>query len=224
MGLKIAKVEYGPGSYKTIEQNLKITLTEAQKPIIDYWAGGDTTFDNAQDFKDALAYLITCWDKQKLFYGKSNFDEWKRTASVATAPTLYSGRPLAAGTALFHWATAKGIPVTVEGRDVFTTSADPGSTAPFKGHFGDRVQTLKHLKQKQSSGGDVCLVMIQLNKNGVSTLKAVSKIADGGEGYAKGGFGLKHEKGSVSVGISDAKETWDFLADKIAKITLRTMV
>jgi hypothetical protein len=224
MALKVGKKEYGPGSYKAIEKDLKITLAEEEKPIVDYWAGGDTTFDDAQDVKDALKYLTGCWDKQKLFYGKSNFDEWKGTASVATAPTLYSGRPLAAGIALYHWAKAKGIPVTVEGRDPFSTSADPGIAAPFKGHFGDRVQTLKHLKQKQSSGGDVCLVMIQLNKNGVAALKAVSKIADGGEGYTKGSFGFKHEKGSVSVGISDAKETWDFVATRIAKITLRTMV
>jgi hypothetical protein len=219
--LKVGAYQFGLGDYKKMEAKLKkLKLAEEAKPIVDYLVKGEMTFADQEDFEEALNYLVACWGAQRIFYGKENFVEWKAAAG-APPPTLYSGRPLEQATALYHWAKAKGIPVTVVGVDPFIASADPESAAPFKGHFGDRVQTLKHMKQKQA-GGAVCLVGIELNKEGSRALRGVQKIEKGGEGYVKGKFGLKHEKESISVAIGDTVQTWDFLANTIEGITLMT--
>ncbi len=68
------------------------------------------------------------------------------------------------------------------------------------------------------------LISIVLNSAGSRALRELKKdpanIAKGAERYERGGFGLKTEADFVSVGLGMNADTWNYLKDKIQKITL----
>jgi hypothetical protein len=92
-------------------------------------------------------------------------------------------------------------------------------TGPFHGQFADRAHTVKYARQKKG-GGLICIVLTkQASAELRKAKKDPNKVAmDGGEGSVTGSFGFKAENTFVSVAISEAKETWEYLRTRIEEI------
>jgi hypothetical protein len=185
----------------------------------------DTKFADVDEFIREVTILRRHWGGQKIFYEKPDKGETTTYPRVEGQENddiirLYSARSLVDVQNLYAWALANNI--TTEGFDG-VNPAPNAVTAPFKGHLGDRSHTVMHYNQKKSSG--VRLIGIVLTQAGSNALRArkanPENIAVGhAEGYVTGQFGLKAERTYVSVALSNAKATWDYLKDKIDKIVL----
>jgi hypothetical protein len=124
---------------------------------------------------------------------------------------------------ILWWALQNNIPIEgfeTHKRFRFLKPGDAKIDAPFKGHFGDRSHTVKHMRQKQDS----FLISIVLNASGSRALTELKKdsenITKSAEGYERGALGMKSEADFVSVAIGASTETWDYLKDKIQLIRL----
>ena len=194
--------------------------------LFNVLATGTADFVDIDDFIKEMNIMRRDWGSQKLFYEKPESltavlgdvegQEANRTI------TLYSARGSEKVQRLLWWAFQNHIPVEgfeEEGDFELLTARQATIDAPFKGHFGDRSHTVKHMRQK---GGR--LISIVLNASGSKALRDVKKdpesLKKGAEGYKRGGFGLKTEADFVSVAIGVNAETWDWLKDKILKIRL----
>ena len=194
--------------------------------LFNVLATGTAEFVDLDDFIKEMNIMRRDWGAQKLFYEKPE----SLTAKVGDVEgqeanrviTLYSARGSEKVQRLLWWAFQNNIPVEGfedEGDFELLKSRQEKIDAPFKGHFGDRSHTVKHMRQK---GGR--LISIVLNPAGSKALRDVMKdpasLRKGAEGYKRGGFGLKTEADFVSVAIGVNAETWNYLKDKIQKIRL----
>ena len=213
-GMKIGKSVYKVGEYKKIVDDEVIKdLAEDEKVIITHWMKQEVEYPTEDDFTIELAETKKRWANQGVFYA---IEAWKKNKDVKDDVRLFSARPKDDGKALYAWATKNKIPVS--GKNLGALKGGGDTDAPLKGHFGDKAHTLKHWKQKSSSGS-VCLITIVLNKDGVSALKGVSKVEKkGGEGYDSENFGLKQESEFVSVAITNSSGVWNKLKKWIARV------
>jgi hypothetical protein len=195
--------------------------------LFNVLATGTADFVDLDEFIKEMNIMRRDWGAQKLFYEKPESltavlgDVEGQEANRAI--TLYSARGSEKVQRLLWWAFQNNIPVEGiedEGAFKLLKSGQEKIDAPFKGHFGDRSHTVKHMRQKKDS----FLISIVLNSAGSRALRELKKdpanIAKGSEGYERGGFGLKTEADFVSVALGVNTETWTYLKDKIQKITL----
>ena len=194
--------------------------------LFNVLATGTADFVDLDDFIKEMNIMRRDWGAQKLFYEKpgSLTEELGdvRGQEANRTITLYSARGKEKVQRLLWWAFENNIPI--EGferqRDFqFLKPGDVNVDAPFKGHFGDRSHTVKHMRQKSGY-----LISIVLNSGGTKALKDLKKdpanITKSAEGYERGAFGMKSEADFVSVALGGNADTWNYLKDKIQKIRL----
>ena len=210
--------------YKRAKDNRSIdyaalgTNEKSFKYVFDVLAEQEVEFADVDEFINEITSLIQGWGGQKFFYEKPK----KGIVEVLPDMTgqlenrtikLYSARSADMVQNLFIWATQQGVPL--EGFDSnFQVPEGQGPvTAPMKGHFGDRSHTVKHHRQKAAQGAR--LISINLTEEGSEALRKRKEnpehVALEGEGYEAGQFGIKTEKTYVSVALSDAGATWEYL-------------
>lgn len=249
-------VDLEPGERKKFEERYKLEtgqemkLSASQVVAFDTIAGQSVEFKSTEEFMGHLNKLVTDWGGQKFFYetpqhAKGGKKEIKERAPLAgqsadTNIKLYSARGAADVQSLFNWASANSIPT--EGFDDY--EAGDALDAPMKGHFGDRIHTIKHLRQKggaeskqerrddapeaeaeeDTPAAGAQVICLHLNAAGTREVKAVRNdpnfIKAGGEGASAGGFGLKSENNFISVALGKSKATWDHMKGRIALIQL----
>jgi hypothetical protein len=194
--------------------------------LFNVLATGTADFADLDDFIKEMNIMRRDWGAQKLFYEKPGSlteelgdvqgQEANRTI------TLYSARGKEKVQRILWWALQNNIPV--EGFDRqrdfrFLMPGDARIDAPFKGHFGDRSHTVKHIRQK--SGYLISIVLNPAGSKALTDLKDdPASLKKGAEGYKRGAFGLKTEADFVSVAIGESADTWDYLKDRIQKIRL----
>lgn len=198
--LTVGKTDYSLGDYKKIAKDLGRELTDTEKSVLTGWTNGNVQFADQKEFDVELTRAGGDWDSQKVFYSADNLKN-----TTATSLKLYSARSEEDASALYAWAKTNGI--TLSGKAFAMPKEVP--TAPFAGHFGDRAHTIKHWRQKTSGGKKACLLIIKISEAGVKDMKAATP-SKGGEGKSKGGFGLKYEKGALSVAVGANNETWEW--------------
>jgi hypothetical protein len=194
--------------------------------LFNVLATGTADFVDLDEFIKEMNIVRRDWTAQKLFYQKPKSLTEKlgdvEGQEAAPAITLYSARGSEKVQRLLWWAFQNNIPVEgfdEEGEFDLLKLRQEKITAPFKGHFGDRSHTVKHMRQK---GGR--LISIVLNASGSKALRDLMKnpenITKSEEGYERGAFGLKSEEDFVSVGLGISSDTWDYMKGKILKIRL----
>ncbi|MGB8192725.1 MAG: hypothetical protein WCF67_12435 [Chitinophagaceae bacterium] len=222
----IGKSKYKLGNYNIPRANGQ-AFTEDEKLIITHWMTQEIEFQTLAEFENELATLKPNWEKQKVFY-QTDTAMGNTPQHANSTVRMYSARTLAVIDELYLWATANDIDTEgfADPAHDYLAARNPNRQhldAPFKAHFGDRAHTIKHWHQKQSAGGGVGLISIDLNPSGVTAIqkeKADKNIKKGGEGYQAGKIGLKSEKNFYSAAIGDKKDTWDKLKSQIQKIVL----
>lgn len=219
------------------EKKRKLDAAEIQKVfgtnedgfnlLFNVLATGTAEFVDLDDFIKEMNVMRRDWGAQKLFYDKPRSLTEKpgdvEGQEADRTITLYSARGSEKVQRILWWALQNNIPI--EGfehqrRFRLLRPGDPTIDAPFKGHFGDRSHTVKHLRQKQDS----VLISIVLNASGTKALRDLKKdeanITKSAEGYERGAFGLKSEADFVSVALGASSDTWDYLKNKIQVIRL----
>jgi hypothetical protein len=195
--------------------------------LFNVLATGTAEFVDLDDFIKEMNIMRRDWGAQKLFYEKPGSLTEKvgdvQGQEANRTITLYSARGSEKVQRILWWALQNNVPI--EGFDRqrsfrFLKPGDPQIDAPFKGHFGDRSHTVKHMRQKKDS----FLISIVLNSAGTNALRELKKertnITKSAEGYERGAFGMKSEADFVSVALGASADTWNYLKDKIQVIRL----
>jgi hypothetical protein len=194
--------------------------------LFNVLATGTADFVDLDEFIKEMNIMRRDWGAQKLFYEKPESltavlgDVEGQEANRAI--TLYSARGSEKVQRLLWWAFQNNIPVEgFEDEEAFKllNRARRRSTYPSK-----VISGTGHTPSSTCVRRAGFLISIVLNSAGSRALRELKKdpanIAKGAERYERGGFGLKTEADFVSVGLGMNADTWNYLKDKIQKITL----